>query len=83
MYVCKCLPLYSLTYGAVIMSLLPAHLFIIFGGEVSVSLEEFMEPGFNTLLTAAQRVTVTVQQAVHVGAFYHLDQDGGQLPFKG
>lgn len=34
------------------------------------------------MLTAAQGVTITVQEPVHVGTLHHLYQDGCQLPFE-
>lgn len=42
-----------------------------------------MEPSFDTVLAAAQRVAVVVQQPVHVGALHHLNQDGSQLALQG
>lgn len=42
-----------------------------------------MQSRLYSVLTAAEGITVTVQQTIHVGTFHHLHQDGGQLSFQG
>lgn len=58
------------------------HSIIVLLDEVSVFLQNLVESGLDAVLAAAQRVAVTVQQPVHVGAFHHLHQDGCQLTLQ-
>lgn len=58
------------------------HPVIVLLDKVPVFLQNLVEPGLDAVLAAAQRVAVTVQQPVHVGAFHHLHQDGGQLTLQ-
>lgn len=59
------------------------HPVVVFVAEALVRLQNLVESGLDTVLTAAQRVAVIVQQAVHVGALHHLHQDGRQLALQG
>lgn len=59
------------------------YLLIIFFTELSILLHDFMQSCLHSVLTAAKRITVTVQETIHIGTFHHLHQDGGQLSFQG
>lgn len=59
------------------------YLFIILFAELSILLHDLMQPCLHSVLTAAEGITVTVQETVHIGAFHHLHQDGGQLSLQG
>lgn len=59
------------------------HPVIVFIAEALVRLQNLVESGLDAVLAAAQRVTVIVQQSVHVGTLHHLHQDGRQLPLQG
>lgn len=58
------------------------YLLVVILSELLVLLHDLMQPGLHLLLAISQRVTVTVQQSIHVGAFHHLNQDWSQFPFQ-
>ena len=59
------------------------YLFIILFTELGILLHDFMQSCLHSVLTAAKRITVTVQETVHISTFHHLHQDGCQLSFQG